>query len=307
MMKTHRPFVVGLALTLASSAVAFGQSKPPAVFAVGLEAVNVVATVRDPQGRFVTSLRAEDFELLEDGRKQSIRVFGRAMDPGQDEALALDLGMLMDTSESMLNELKLSKEAAVRFLDSIPRARDLLTIFFDQDIQISRYDSENQQGLIRRIHEAKSGGNTALYDAIATYLSRVQDSGGRKVMVLFSDGEDTLSSIAAPELNQALRSSSVTIFCIAFQQGVSTATRTRSKAFLLGLADMTGGQVFWPGTSKDLPGIYDKILDELKAQCVLGFVSDNLARDGKFRKLKVDVKTQGLKVRHRAGYLIPKS
>ena len=205
MTLAHRALVAGFALTLAFAAGAFGQSKPPAVFSVGLEAVNVTLTVRDPQGRFVTNLRAEDFELFEDGKPQSIRVFGRAMDPGQDEALALDLGMLMDTSESMLQELKLSKEAAVRFLDSIPRARDLLTIFFDQDIQISRYDSENQQGLIRRIHEAKSGGNTALYDAIASYLARVQDTGGRKIMVLFSDGEDTLSSIGAPELNQALR------------------------------------------------------------------------------------------------------
>ena len=69
---------------------------------------------------------------------------------------------------------------------------------------------------------------------------------------------------------------------------------------------MTGGQVYWPGTSRDLPGIYDKILDELKAQYVLGFVSDNLARDGRYRKLKVEVKRKGLKVRHRDGYLIPK-
>jgi Ca-activated chloride channel homolog len=306
MIESRRAFLSGLPITLASAAVSFGQARPPAVFSVGLDAVNVTLTVRDPVGRFVTSLRAEDFDLYEDGKKQSIRVFARAMDPGQDEALALDLGMLMDTSESMLKELKLSKEAAVRFLDSIPRARDLLTIFFDQEIQISRYDSENQQGLIRRIHETKGGGNTALYDAIAAYLSRAGDTSGRKIMVLFSDGEDTLSSISAPELNQALRSSSATIFCIAFQQGVQSSTRTRAKAFLLGLADMTGGQVFWPSSSRDLPGIYDKILDELKAQYVLGFISDNATRDGRYRKLKVEVKAKSLKVRHREGYLTPK-
>jgi Ca-activated chloride channel family protein len=306
MINSRKAFVLGLALTLASAVVSFGQAKPPAVFSVGLDAVNVTLTVRDPVGRFITNLHAEDFDLYEDGKKQSIRVFARAMDPGQDEALALDLGMLMDTSESMLKELKLSKEAAVRFLDSIPRARDLLTIFFDQEIQISRYDSENQQGLIRRIHETKGGGNTALYDAIAAYLSRAGDTGGRKIMVLFSDGEDTLSSISAPELNQALRSSSATIFCIAFQQGVQSSTRTRAKAFLLGLADMTGGQVFWPSSSKDLPGIYEKILDELKAQYVLGFISDNATRDGRYRKLKVEVKAKNLKVRHREGYLTPK-
>jgi len=75
--------------------------------------------------------------------------------------------------------MRLTQESAVRFLDSIPRARDLVAIFFDQDIRISRYTSENQQGLFERILEAKGRGNTALYDAISVYLSRVADSSGR--------------------------------------------------------------------------------------------------------------------------------
>src|SRR6185295_16244477 len=140
-------------LTLGLAGAEAAERKPP-VFAVGLDVVNLVVSVRDVQGNLVTDLEAEDFTVLENGRPQQLMVFGQAHDPGQDDVLSLDLGMLFDTSGSMLEQLRLTKEAAVRFLDSIPRARDLFTIFFDQDIRISRYDSENQQGLFGRIADA---------------------------------------------------------------------------------------------------------------------------------------------------------
>ena len=92
------------------------------------------------------------------------------------QALALDLGLLMDTSASMLQQLKLSQEAAVALPGVDPARARPVTIFFDDDIRLSRYNSENQQGLFERIADAKGGGNTALYDAISVYLSRVQDS-----------------------------------------------------------------------------------------------------------------------------------
>jgi Ca-activated chloride channel family protein len=234
-------------------------------------------------------------------------VFARAVQPEDHADLVLDLGLLLDTSTSMLKELKLSQEAAVRFLDAIPRARELITIFFDQDIRISRYDSENQQGLFERIHEAKGGGNTALYDAITVYLSRVAGARGRKVLVLFTDGEDSTSAISLSELLQVVRSSPVTIYSIAFSGGFPPgSTRAlKSRSFLMQVAEMTGGQVFTPSSSRDLAEIYKKILDELSAQYVLGFVSDDLKRDGKFRRIKVEVKRDGMKVRHRQGYFAP--
>jgi Ca-activated chloride channel family protein len=256
----------------------------------------------------VTNLSADDFEVTEDGRPQKVNLFARGIDEGQDtaaarDALALDLGLLMDTSESMLNELKLSQQAATRFLEAIPRARELYTIFFDQDIRVSRYDSENQQGLFDRIHAAKGGGDTALYDAIAVYLSRVQDGGGRTELVLSTDGDDTRSALNVPDLTKLVRSSRVNIYTIAFGTGPGAGSRSvRSRVVLEQLASMTGGQVFIPHGSRDLAAIYDKILEDLAAQFVIGYVSDNQARDGKFRKIKVTVKRPGLTVRHRSGY-----
>jgi Ca-activated chloride channel family protein len=303
----RRPGLLAAVLAALPAAAPAGEKPPPPppVFAADLDVVNVTVTVRDAAGHLVGGLRAEDFTVLEDGRPQAVQLFGRAVDPGQDETLALDLGLLMDTSQSMLQELKLSQEAATRFLQTIPRARELITIFFDQDIRVSRYDSENQQGLFDRIQQAKGGGNTALYDAIAVYLSRVAGGTGRKVLVVFTDGEDSTSALSVTELIRLVRSSTVTIYPIAFLGGFPAGSprALHSRGFLNEIADLTGGQVFRPAVSKDLPAVYQKILEELAGQYVLGFVSDNARRDGKYRKLKVQVRGDGLRVRHREGYV----
>ena len=305
-----KPAYLGLAVAAffgASGALAQQGSDKP-TFTAGLEMVNLTLSVRDADGKLVNDLKPDEFEVIEDERPQNVQLFARAVEPGDRDELALDLGLLLDTSESMMSELRLSQEAAIRFLEAIPRARELLTVFFDQDIRVSRYDSEHQQGLIERIMDMKGSGNTALYDAITVYLSKVVDAPGRKVLVLFTDGEDTTSSVSLPQLIGLVRSSHVTIYPIAFT-GSFTLGNNRSlsaRAFVERLADISGGQVFLPRNSKDLPGIYDKILEELQSQYVIGFVSDNPAKDGKFRKLLVRVKRPGLRVRARQGYVVPK-
>jgi Ca-activated chloride channel family protein len=303
-----RTVVIAALASLAGLATSEDRQGPPsAVFPSQLEEVHLTVSVRDATGRLVSNLKPEDFVVLENGRPQNVQLFARAVEPGQEDALALDLGLLMDTSASMLQQLRLSQEAAVRFLESIPRARDLVTIFVDDDIRLSRYNSENQQGLFERIADAKGGGDTALYDAISVYLSRVQESSGRKVLVLFTDGEDTRSALGLGEVLELIRSSGVTIYPIAFTGGFGPgSTRAlRSKSVLEQMAELTGGAVFTPRSSKDLSGIYTRILQELQAQYVLGYVSDDPARDGKFRRLKVDVPGKGVRVRHRAGYFAP--
>ncbi len=305
-----RLLVLAALLPTLSHAVAPAAAPTPAArrpFEAELGLVHVTAVVEDGHGHLITDLKASDFELREDGRVQKIAIFARAQEPGQDELLSLDLGLLFDTSESMLGELKLSQEAAVRFLDSIPRARDLLTIFFDQDIRISRYDSENQQGLFERIHAAKGGGRTALYDAIAVYLSRVQDSPGRKVLVLFTDGEDSTSTLGLGEVLTLLRSSSVTVYAIGFtgRMGSGSNRWFLATSVLRRMTEMTGGKTFTPNASRDLPGIYQQILDDLGHQYLLGYEPLDAQRDGRYRRLELTVKRRGLKARARSGYTAP--
>jgi Ca-activated chloride channel family protein len=274
-------------------------------FSVGLDEVKLTVSVRDAQGHLVPDLDAQDFQVYEDGRPQNIQIFARATQAGAEENLSLDLGLLMDTSESMIDELRLSSEAAVRFLEAIPRAHNLVTVFFDQDIRVSRYDSEHQQGLIERLAEMKGSGYTALYDAITVYLSRMEDTPGRKVLVLFTDGEDTTSQTSLPEVLNLVRSSSVVIYPVGFfgSMGPGTSRQTSSRSVLNNLANLSGGDLFTPTTSKDLPLIYAKILDELGSQYVLGYVPDRSPAQGKYRHLRVEVNRPGFKVRHRDGYL----
>jgi Ca-activated chloride channel family protein len=295
----------GLAV-LALAATASAQPAP--VFRAGLDLVGVTVTVRDGKGGLVSDLRAEDFVVREDGRPQQLEIFAPAALPEQRQELALNLGMLFDTSESMRKDLKLSQQSAVRFLENIPRARDLLLIFFDRDIRISRYTSENQQGIFGRILESKGEGYTALYDAIAVYLSRVVDTPGRKTLVIFTDGDDTTSQTSPQEVEKLVRSSNATIYPVAFlgQFGGGNTEGLRARSFLYSIAELSGGRVFQPTASRDLAGIYQSILDELGTQYVLGYVSDNPKRDGKFRRITVEVKRPGLKLRHRPGYDAPR-
>jgi VWFA-related protein len=299
---------VTVLLLLASGRTSF-PAEPP-VFSSGLDLVKVTATVRDAQGRLVGDLKPEDFVLLEDGHPQTLDLFARAMDnqteDEREKALTLDLGLLIDTSSSMEPVLKLSQQAAVRFLDGVPRARDLLTLFFDRDIRISRYDSEHQQGLFERILSTHGADRTALYDAVTVYLSRAADSTGRKVAVIFSDGQDTASSVKLNELLDMVRGSAVTIYAIGIQAGAPTSRDAMtSSAVLRKLAEVTGGGAYFPTNYHDIPAIYERILGDLGSQYVLGFSPTNTTQDGKFRKIKVQVKRPGLKVVNREGYYAP--
>lgn len=317
-MHPRRLAVALLVLAAATATVAAAsdpqQADPPRpTFPSESELVNVNVVVLDAKGKLVTGLTRDDFVVYEDDQRMDLALFGRAFtdqaEAGTDDDVALDLGLMLDTSESMIKPLKLSQEAASRFLESIPRARELYTIFFSEEIRVSRYDSESQQGLYDRIHGLRGGGNTALYDAVAVYLSRVQGQSGRKVLVIFSDGEDSISELTFGELLRLVRSSPVTIYPIAFLEGLrpGSGRAGRGMAVLRELAALTGGQVFSPNVSRDLADIYKKLLEELGAQYVLGYTSPDQARDGRYRRLRVELKAKrkDLRLRYRPGYLVP--
>jgi Ca-activated chloride channel family protein len=311
-----RPLAGGFGgLAVAASAAALAAWAPPGAadktpaFAVGLDVVEVTVTARDAGGALVGDLRPEDFALREDGREQEVLIFAPAARPERREELALNLGMLFDTSGSMRRNLRLSQESAVRFLDAIPRARDLLLLFFDRDIRLSRYSSENQQGIFGRILETQGEGETALYDAIAVYLSRVADTPGRKVLILFTDGDDTASRVSPEQVMRMLRASSVTVYPVEFpgERPAGTTEAIRAHSFLAGLAEASGARLFRPQASRELAAIYRSILEDLSGQYVIGYVSDNPARDGRFRRIALEVRRAGIKLRYRPGYEVPKN
>ena len=286
------------------------RPKVPLTFATEARTVNLTITVRGVDGKLMKDLVAKDFTVYEDDKPQDIQFFARVFDPsrvgdngeGAPDPTAIDLGMLFDTSTSMAEVLKLSQNAATQFLEAIPRARALTTVFFDSDIRLSRFNSESQQGLFDRIQKAKSGGDTLLRDAIAVYLSRITDDPGRKIVVLFTDGEDSKSLISTTELKDLVRSSTVTIYPIVFSGKYSdSAGGLQAKALMRELAEISGGEVFTPRTFRDLQPIYDGLLDELAAQYVIGYVPKSDPTPGDHR-LRVEVDQPGVKTRHRRAY-----
>jgi len=312
--------ILALALSLAMPVIeAEAQDPPPfkpkvpLTFATEARMVNLTVTARGVDGKLVKDLTSGDFTIYEDDTPQRIQFFARVFDPsraadegqeGAPDPTAIDLGMLFDTSTSMADVLNLSQNAAASFLESIPRARALTTVFFDSDIRLSKYNSESQQGLFDRLQKAKSTGDTLLRDAIAVYLSRISDDPGRKIVVLFTDGEDTKSLISTGELKDLVRSSTVTIYPIVFAGKYSDSTAAlQAKALMRELADLTGGEVFVPRTFKDLAPIYAGLLDELAAQYVIGYIPAVDPAPGEHR-LRVDVERAGVKVRYRRGYRV---
>jgi VWFA-related protein len=154
-----------------AAAVATGMASAQPVFETALEIVNITVTARDANGGLVLDLRADELSVREDGRPQRVLLFAPAARPEEREKLVLSLGMLLDVSGSMKRESKLSQESAIRFLEAIPRAKDLLLILFANDIRISHYPSEKHQNMVERIPGSGGGSATVLYDAIALYLS----------------------------------------------------------------------------------------------------------------------------------------
>ncbi len=310
--------ILALALSLALPPAAAAQDPPfkprvPLTFATEARTVNLTVTVRGVDAKLMRDLTVADFSVFDNDRPQKIQYFARVFDPsraddegqeGAPDPTAIDLGMLFDTSSSMAEVLRLSQNAATQFLESIPRARELTTVFFDSDIRLSRFSGEGQQGLFDRLQRAKSSGMTLLRDAIAVYLSRISDDPGRKIMVLFTDGEDSKSEISVTELRDLVRSSTVTIYPIVFGGTyTSSSAGLTANALMRDLADMTGGEVFTPKTFKDLAPIYEGLLDELAAQYVIGYIPEEDPSLGEHR-LRVDVNRPGAKARHRRGYRV---
>lgn len=285
-------------------ALASLSAQQPPSFRTGVDVVNVAVTVIDRKGSPVAGLAADDFEIVEDGKPQSVRYFA-AGDAGADRP-PMHLGLLLDVSESMGDDLAFSKTAAIRFLNTLTDAVDITVVDFDTEIRTARYSQNEYARLIERIRLKKAAGDTALYDAIGTYLDDAAGQDGRKVMLLYTDGGDTRSVLQFTALMDLLKASDATVYAIGELEHQSTLTKNQQRIILQQIADATGGRAFFPLAVKELDSVYEKVLGEIRAQYTLGYVSTNETTDGKWRKVDVRVKARDLKTRARRGYFAPR-
>ncbi len=279
-----------------------GQQVP--VFRAGVDLVDLGVTVSDRKGNLVTDLKAEDFEIYEDGKKQTLTYFASGA-AGTEAAPALHLGLLLDVSESMGEDMSFTKTASIRFLNTLTDAVDITVLDFDTEVRAARYSQNEFARLIERIRLKKASGLTALYDAIGVYLDGADGQDGRKIMLLYTDGGDTRSSLSRGELIDLLKASDVTIYAIGELEHQSTSTRNDQRLIVQQLADVTGGQAFFPMSVKELDKFYERVVAEIRAQYTVGYLSTNGKADGAWRKVEVRVLRKELRVRSRRGYYAP--
>ena len=271
------------------------------VFRSGVDLATFGATITDKKGNIVTDLAQDDFEILEDGTPQAIQYFANG---DGESSPPMHLGLMLDASGSMQNDLKLAQGAAIKFLNMLPAAEDITLVDFDTQVRITRYPQRDFPRLVERIRQRKPDGWTALYDALGTYLDGADSQEGRKVMVMYTDGADSRSALSLSETLTLLKASQVTVYAIGLTENTGSL-RTQLQMTLRQLVETTGGQAFFPTAMKDVESAYDKVLAEIKGQYHLGYLSTNTATDGKWRKVEIKVKRPDLKVRSRKGYYGP--
>ncbi len=278
-------------------------------FRSAIDLASFGVTVVDRKGGLVTDLSAADFDVTEDSKAQQIKLFARgdssSSESGPDSTPELHLGLLFDTSGSMEEDIKFSRSAAVKFLNQLSQAVDITLVDFDSEVRVARYDQKNFASLIERIRGRRPDGWTALYDALGVYLDGAAYQEGRRVLVVYTDGDDTNSSMSYAEMIELLKASDVTVYVVGFLEHQSRSLQPELRMRLREITELTGGQVFFPGSMKELDATYDKVLAEIRAQYTLGYVSTNIRADGTWRKVQITVKRPGLKIRTRRGYFAP--
>jgi VWFA-related protein len=295
-LRRDRAAVAALALFLWG----FGANRQQ-VFRSGVDLASFAVTVTDKKGNIVTDLTKDDFEILEDGKQQAAAYFAQG---DGDAAPPMHLGLMLDASSSMQNDMKLAQGAAIKFLNMLPAADDITLVDFDTQVRITRYPQRDFARLIERIRQRKADGWTALYDALGTYLDGADSQDGRKVMVMYTDGGDSRSSLSLSETLTLLKASNVTVYAIGLVENTGSA-RAQLQLTLRQLTEATGGQAFFPMAMKEVEHAYDKVLAEIKGQYHLGYQSTNSAKDGAWRKVEIRVKRPDVRIRARKGYFGP--
>jgi Ca-activated chloride channel family protein len=291
---------------IAAALLALSAAPQPQLpsFRSGVDLVNVAVTISDKKGNLVTDLSLSDFELFEDGRKQTLTYFAAGSGESPQPQPPMHLGLLLDVSDSMGDDLSFTKTASIKFLNRLTDAVDITVVDFDTEVRAARYSQAEFARLIERIRQQKVRGFTAIYDAIGLYLDGAAEQDGRKVMLLYTDGGDTRSSLPLADLRDLLKASDVTMYVIGMLEHQPASMQQSQRMTLLQMAELTGGQALFPRSAKELDTFYDRVLSQIRAQYTLGYVSTNARMDGSWRKVEVKP-PRGLSVRSRKGYFAP--
>ena len=289
------------ALLLTGCAAAALAVSASAQIRVGTLTVPLYVTVTDQTKRLVPDLQREDFEIYDNGKLQQLTNFDNQVTP-------ITVVVMLDTSGSMTLALDLVKQAAEEFLiRMLPADRGKVGAFNDK-IEVKPEPglafSNNRDQLIRYLNDLDFGYPTRLYDAVDYSITQLEPEDGRKVVLVFTDGEDTASKVGAGAVNERARAQEVMVYSVGLENDYlmgQQRVRTSPDRGLRRLSDETGGGFFLLKKKDELGPTFTRIAQELHSQYVMGFTPETL--DGKVHKLEVRVKKPGMTARARRSYV----
>lgn len=287
------------------------------VFRSGVATVAVYATVTDRAGQLVRNLTKDDFRVLDNGRPQELTTFSSALQP-------VTAMLLVDTSASMALTLDLARQAAEQFIIRMMPGDQARVGGFSDRITLGRPFSSDRDELLRAFREDLTIGNpTRLWDAVDETMTALADVGGRRVVVLFTDGDDTASQTNGRQVLERAKAEDLMIYAVQIRSRVSPrverqilgsmtrqiTTPNRSDPtptqVLRGLAGQTGGLHFTLSQNDDVNATFTQVAIELHQQYLLGFTPQLL--DGRTHDLRVQMRNPRHQVRARRFYLAPKA
>lgn len=299
-------------LLLVLGSVAGAQLSPsgeedtgPFHIAVDVDLVVLHATVRDRKGRVVPDLRKQDFDIDEDGVRQSIRLF-------RHEDTPVTVGLVVDHSGSMQPKLAQVVAAARAFVQSSNPEDQMFVVNFNETVSLGLPDTipftNDATELEHAISNAPATGMTALYDAVAEGMEKLQaGSREKKVLLVVSDGGDNASAHSLDDVLKMAEQSSAIIYTVGL---FDEADPDRNPRVLKRLAHKTGGEAFFPGELSAVVALCERIARDIRNQYTIGYFSSNVTLKQVYRAIRVDARAAGhgkLSVRTRAGYMAGKS
>jgi Ca-activated chloride channel homolog len=272
---------------------------------VNMVVVNV--TVTDPYDRIVTGLDRENFQVYDDKVEQKIAAFST-------EDAPISVGLIFDSSGSMSDKIQKSKEAALQFFKTSNPQDEFMLINFNERPNLLGAFTSKFENVEDRLLFLKSGGKTALLDAIYLGINEMKKATtNRKALLLISDGGDNHSRYTERDIKRAMKESDVQLYSVGVFEPLSSRARTPEEAggpgLLAELSEVSGGRMFSVENADELPDIAEKISIELRNQYVIGYKPSNLVRDGRWRRIKVKLNPPRglppLQVYSRTGYYAP--
>ena len=283
-----------MALALAAGMPVAAQQP---TFRSSTQVVSLFATVLDAQNRLVPDLTQDDFQILDNDKPQQLTVF-------QSENQPITVVVMLDTSASMTGSIQLLKQAAEQFIVRLlPEDKGAVGAFNDK-IELSAQFSNDRDQLVTEVRDLDFGNGTRLFDGIAEGLNQLQGVDGRKVILVFTDGDDTSSRVGRGTVMDRARAEEVMIYAIGLQSEYFDGTRPVSSqpdSAPRRFAEDTGGGYFELKQTSALGPTFTRVAQELHSQYVLGFEAQQL--DGKVHKLTVKMKQAGMTARARRSYV----